>query len=318
MAKEFDLQVFNKQTYTAMTELIAQDIEAFNESSGGAITLVNEPFEGDFDIRTKFQEISGLVRRRDVYGQGAVDSKRLKQMLEVAVKVAAGTAPIEFEAAQYNWIQQNPEVAAYTIGAQLAKGRMADMLNTAIQSAVTAIGSNDDVVTDLSDEAPSFAGLVKGQSKFGDRAGAIRAWVTHSAVLHGLYLNAVTNMERLFTYDSVNVIRDPFGRILVTTDSPALVNEDAYAVLGLVEGGLRVTNNADFDALLERRTGKENLKSIYQAEWTYGVSVKGYSWNTAVQSPNDDDLADSANWDINATSHKDTAGVLVLMGDMGK
>ena len=35
----FDLQVFNKQTHLALTETVDQDIEKFNQASGGVITL---------------------------------------------------------------------------------------------------------------------------------------------------------------------------------------------------------------------------------------------------------------------------------------
>lgn len=34
----FDLQVFNKQTHLALTETVDQDIEKFNQASGGVIT----------------------------------------------------------------------------------------------------------------------------------------------------------------------------------------------------------------------------------------------------------------------------------------
>ncbi len=44
----FDLQVFNEHTRTVMTETIDQDVNKFNEASGGAIVLINKPFDGDF------------------------------------------------------------------------------------------------------------------------------------------------------------------------------------------------------------------------------------------------------------------------------
>ena len=78
----FDLQVFNAQTRDVMTETIDQDIAKFNEASGGAIVLMNKPFEGDFSIEAAFQAIGGLVRRRDAYGSGTLTPKRLKEMLE--------------------------------------------------------------------------------------------------------------------------------------------------------------------------------------------------------------------------------------------
>jgi len=51
----FDLEVFNSETYTAMTETVAQDINKFNEASQGTITLINRPSRGDEDIKSSFK-----------------------------------------------------------------------------------------------------------------------------------------------------------------------------------------------------------------------------------------------------------------------
>ncbi len=289
----FDLQVFNKQTYAAMTETVAQDIEKFNEASQGAIQLINEPFGGDFNIEASFKAIAGIVRRRNAYGTGTVAAKRLEQMLDVAVKVAAGTPPIEYEKQQYSWILQNPELAALTIGEQLAKARLADMLNAGILGASSAISGNVNAVHGDGTDTASFRLLNKGAAKLGDRSSAIRAWIVHSTTMHNLFDNALANSENLFRYDGVNVVRDPFGRVFVVTDAPALVGDNAgtafYNTLGLVEGAVVVNDNNDFNAELVPGTGGENIKYTYQAEWTFGAGVKGYAWDTAAggKSPTD-------------------------------
>ncbi|MCU4453052.1 major capsid protein [Acinetobacter baumannii] len=313
----FDLQVFNKQTYVSMTETVAQDVNKFNEASQGTIVLLNEPFNGDFDLKASFKAIQGLVRRRNAYGSGTVASKRLEQMLDVAVKVAAGTPPIEYEVQQYHWILQNPELAALTIGEQLGKAKIADMLNAGILGTVSAISGNTAAVEGDGTADPSFRLLNKGAGRMGDRSGALRSWIVHSTTIHNLYDNALANTERLFNYDGVNVIRDPFGRVFVITDSPALVGDKAgtpyFNSLGLVEEAIVIKDNKDFNAELVPTTGGENLKYTYQGEWTYGVGVKGYAWDMANggKSPNDASIGTPTNWDLIASSIKDTAGVLV-------
>ena len=173
----FDLQVFNRQVYTVMTETADQDVQKFNEASGGAIVLMNKPFAGDFDIQSAFKHVSGLVRRRNAYGSGAVTAVRLQEMLDVAVKVAAGTAPLEFEPQQYRWTMREPELAAIRIDEMLAKERMADMLNAALTATAAAIGNNSAMVYDGSAAAPSFDALVQGAAKMGDRAGSLKGKV---------------------------------------------------------------------------------------------------------------------------------------------
>ena len=313
----FDLQVFNKQTYLAMTETVAQDVDKFNESSQGAIILINQASSGDFDIQASFKNIAGLVRRRNAYGDGVVDSKRLEQLLNVAVKVAAGTPPIEYEKQQYLWVQQNPELAALEIGTQLGKAKLADMLNAGLMGAASALGGNSQAVEGDGTAEPNFRLLNKGASRMGDRSGALRAWILHSTTLHNLYDNALTNAERLFSYDGVSVIQDSFGRVFVVTDSPALATtvdgKTYYNTLGLVEGGIVISDNQDFNAELVPTTGKENLLYTYQAEWSYNVGIKGYAWDQANggKSPSDTAIGTPTNWDLKASSIKDTAGVLV-------
>ena len=163
----------------------------------------------------------------------------------------------------------------------------------------------------------SFRLLNKGASRMGDRSGAIRAWVMHSTTMHNLFDNALTNTENLFRYDGVNVIRDPFGRLFVVTDAPALAvaneTDTIYNTLGLVEGAIVVNDSNDFNAELRPITGGENIEYEYQAEWTYGVGVKGFAWDMAAggKSPTDSAIGTPTNWNQIATSLKDTAGVLV-------
>ena len=311
----FDLQVFNQQTHLALTETVDQDIEKFNQASGGVIVLQNAPAKGDFDIRASFKAISGLVRRRNAYGNGTVQSKRLEQLLNVAVKVAAGTHPISYEPQQYRWILENPELAAIEIGQQLAKARLADMLNTAILGAAAAIGGQTGLVLDDKKNAPSFRTLNKAAALFGDRSSALKAWIIHSTTLHNLYDSALLNNERLFSYDNVSVMRDPFGRLFVVTDSPALVDSagSAYHTIGLQENAVVVSGNDDFYSVIQPQLGNDNIGALYQAEWTYNLGLLGYEWDMTAggKSPDDTKLGTSTNWKKSATSHKDTAGVLV-------
>ncbi|MGO4398442.1 major capsid protein [Achromobacter sp. PAB15] len=317
----FDLVVFNKQVATTITELVDQEVNKFNEASGGVLVLASAQNKGDFSIESMFKQIGGLVRRRDAYGSGSVPPKRLEQMANTAVKVAAGTPPIEFEPQQYLWIYENPTLAALKIGEQLAKAKLQDMLNAVIRALVAALKGNVGVVHEVMDVAPTWRVLNQGAGKFGDRSGALAAWILHSTVLTNLYDNALSNAERLFTYGTVNVMRDPFGRIFVVTDADPLVNPGAwgdspltYDTLGLVPGAGLVQDNGDFNAVMVDKTGGENISRVYQAEWTYNVGISGYSWDQSNggKSPNDMALGSSANWDKTASSNKDTAGILIV------
>ena len=312
----FDLAVFNKQTYTAMTETVAQQVDLFNAASGGTITLAPADNQGDFSIEASFKAISGLVRRRDAYGTGDVNSKALEMLSNASVKVAAGTPPVAFQPQQYTWIKQNPALAALKIGEQLAKAQMQDMVNTAVRGAVAACTGNAGVKYDGTAAVASFTALNTTAAKFGDRMMDIKAWIVHSKVMTDLYANALTNAQQLFTYENINIVRDPFGRLFIVTDAAPLFIDaatDNYITLGLVSGGVAVQTNADFNAVMVDTVGKENIITTYQAEWTYNVGVKGYTWDAANggKSPNDTALGTATNWDKTASDDKDTAGVML-------
>ena len=314
---EFDLEVFNRETYAVMVETIDQNVNAFNEQSNGTIQLKPKPFAGDFDVEASFKKMSDMVRRRDVKnGQAGIASKRLEQHTKASVKVAAGTPELLWERAQFKWVMQDPQQAALVIGEQLGKGQIADMLNTGIKCGVSAISGNAEATTDATEAVINFKGMTTAAQKFGDRSGAIDAWVMHSGSLTNLYLNALANNEQLFSYDNVSVHRDQFGRIFVVTDSPDLVYDATgvrYNTMGLTEGGIIVNGQDDFDSVITPVTGQENIANAYQAEWSYAASVKGYSWDIAAGGANPTGMAlgTGTNWNKTADSVKNTAGVLL-------
>lgn len=320
-----DLAVYSEYAYSAMTEVLAQQINLFNGASGGTILLSGSAYQGDYSDLAFYANVSGLVRRRNPYGTGTVAEKTLKQIVDTMVKVAAGTPPVRIDPGQFRWIQRNPQEAGAVLGQQLAIQILADMLNTGLGATVAALKQvtavvydavNDPLNTTPAAKAYNFKNQNRGQAKFGDRANDIAAWITHSTPVFSLYENSLTNAERLFQYGTVNVNRDPFGRIMVVTDSPSLVTPGAtpvYHNLGLTPGSLIIGQNNDFDANEQTINGQENIVRTYQAEWSYQLGIKGFSWDKANggKAPTDASLLTSTNWDQYSTSIKDIAGVVV-------
>ena len=321
-----DLAVYSEYAYSAMTEVLDQQIDLFNEASAGTIILRPAAHQGDFSDEAFFQKITGgLVRRRNAYGSGAIATKNLKQIVDTSVKVAAGTPEVRLDPGQFKWIQMNPEVAGAAMGQQLAVDTLADMLNTALGVSVAALSQTAAIVNDVTGlpnggDQPSYINLTNTAGKFGDRAQAIQAWVMHSNSLTKLHVNALQNAERLFFYGTVNVQRDAFGRLFVISDSPSLKwsvttpsVDSGYYTLGLQPGAIYVGQNNDFTAGEQTKTGDENLIHTYQAEWSYQLGIMGYSSDKSNggKSPTDAALMTATNWDKYATSDKDAAGVLM-------
>lgn len=313
-----DLAVFSEYTYESMTEVLSQQIELFNAASQNTLVLRSNPIQGDFSDKAHWALIDGLVRRRNAYGSGAVTAKTLEHLVDTMVKVAAGTPPVNMPPGQFRWIQQNPEQGGAVFGQQLAVAALADMLNTSIMAYVAALTGEAEVYEDVSAGATTFATLLGGAAKFGDRSNELRAWLMHSTTMFTIFGTALTNTEGLFTFGTVNVRQDGFGRPFIVTDSPSLINTtptpDEYYIAGLTAGAIVCEQNDDFDQNIETTNGDENIQRSVQAEWSYNLGIKGYSWDktSGGKSPNDAALATANNWDRVATSHKDTAGVLLL------
>jgi hypothetical protein len=315
-----DLAVFSEYAYLSLTEVIRQQIDKFNAASRNTIVLKSAAHQGDYSEQAFFAKISGLVRRRNAYGSGAVGGKHLDHLVDTMVKVAAGTPPVSLDPGQFKWIQMNPEVAGAAMGQQLARDMLADMLNTAIMAGHAALSPVTAIIKDATGDTPDTltpVSLNLAAAKFGDRAQEILAWIVHSTPMFNFWGTALANAVNLFTYGTVNVLSDPFGRVFIVTDSPSLhsgASPDVFYNLGLVADAIRVDQNNDFTDNYETTNGDENIQRTYQAEWSYQLGVKGFAWDKSHggASPNDGALATATNWDRYATDVKDLAGVLLL------
>jgi hypothetical protein len=312
-----DLAVFSEYVYSAQTEVLRQKIDLFNSATNGGIVLQSAAHVGDFSDLAMWAKISGLVRRRNAYGSGTVTAKDLAMLVDTMVKVAAGTPPVNMPPSMFTWIQKNPEEGGAVVGQQLAVETLADMLNTGILAGVAALSGVSAVVKDGTAGTAKASSFNDAQALFGDAYQQIVCWVMHSKPLFDIFGAALTNAEHLFTFGTVNVKTDPFGRTFVISDSPALFNAtpnpDQYNTLGLTPGAIRVHQNGDFTDNLDTLNGDENIKRTYQAEWTYELGVKGFAWDktNGGKSPNDAALGTSTNWDKFVTSNKDLAGILL-------
>lgn len=313
-----DMAIFSEFLYQALTEVVAQQTRLFNAASAGAITLVPAANVGDYMDSVFYKAFATPSRRRDAYSSGAVAAQNLAQDSETKVKVAGANGPFRFNPSQLTWIQRSPEEAAIVIGEQVAEAIMQDYLNAAILAAVAAISNQGSLDYDGSAGTMDLADLNNGAALFGDRAGALRAWIMHSKPYHDLLGSAITNANTLFQFGTLRVVSDNVGRPIIITDSPALLNAtpdpDTYNTLGLVAGGILVEDNGDFDSNLETSNGDENIIRTWQSEYTFQLGIKGYAWDKAAggASPSDAELGTGTNWDQVATSDKDTAGVLVV------
>jgi hypothetical protein len=310
------LKVFNDWLLGTRRELLSYNIGLFNAATNGGLILRAAHNVGDFKDESYWTRISGLVRRRDSYGTGDVTAIDIDQLLASSVRVAAGTPPVNLPTSFLAWIGRDPKEAGVVMGKQLAEDSMADMVDTAIAALAAGIGTQASLIHDGTAAVMGLTGLNTGASKLGDRAGDLVCWLAHSKVLFDLYGAALANATGLFAFGNVKVTQDGFGRAFVISDSPSLSYVSSgtkYHTLGLVSGAAVVEQNDDYQDALVDVIGKENLSKQFQAEWSYQLALRGFTWDktNGGASPTTAALATGTNWDKVSTSIKDLPGVMV-------
>lgn len=313
-----NMTVFNRYLMEATIETLDQMVDKFNAASAGAIQLTNQGFEGDFFERSFYSALHSAQRRVDRYAaNSSAAATALAQLREASVKVAGGFGPIQFEPSQMSWLQKNEAEAIAVISDNLAEAIVQDQLNSGIAAAVAAISNVAGATNDVSATAGiSYSALNNAHAKFGDSSGAIVAQVMRGDVYHRLIGDNLTNTPQLFQAQNVTVV-DILGKAVVVTDAPALYeagtpNKDK--VLSLATGGIVVMDGSDVISNIETSNGNQRIETTMQADYTFGLGLKGYTWDTANggKSPTDAEIATGSNWDQTATSIKHTAGVITI------
>ncbi|USS54155.1 major capsid protein [Pseudomonas kermanshahensis] len=318
-----NMKVFNEYLKRTTIETLAQDVEKFNASSRGAIRLTTQGIDGDFLQESFWAGLHGAQRRVDRYAaNGAQASTPLSQKQYDSVKIAGGFGPIIWEPSQLSWVQKNPEEALEVISRNLSESIMADQLNTAIAALVAAIGNQSGATNDVSATAGvSYGAINNAHALFGDASQRLVAQVMNGAMYHKLIGQNLVNAERLFTFTGVQVV-DILGKAVIVTDSPALSEAgtpDKQKVLSLTDGAAVVMDGSDLITNIETSNGKERIETTMQADYTFGLGLKGFTWDTTNggKSPTNAELATGTNWDLVANSIKASAGVLTI-GDADK
>jgi len=310
-----EMQIYNTEIQTSTIEEVDQMVQSISASSRGAIQLTSIRNMGDFAKTAMWQNLAAARRRVDRNAaNGAQAATNLTQLETVGVKVAGGFGPVLLEPSQMTWLQQDPASAISAISKYFAEALIQDQLNTGILSAVAAINNQAALVNDVTTAKISQTALNGAHAKFGDMSQMLVCDVMTGSTYHKLVALGLANGEQLFVAGNVTIV-DILGKAVVITDAPALLDlattPDQDIVLGLVAGGLEVSDNSDLITNMQTTNGKERIETTWQSDYTFNVKLKGYAWDIANggASPTDAELATGSNWDI-VNLGKQTAGVL--------
>ena len=309
-----DMKVYNEYIKAATIERVCQEIDQFNAASGGAIVLNAEGFDGDFKMEAMFGSLEAAQRRVDRYASNdPVTATSLSQIEQVFVKIAGGFGPVLWEPSQLAWMQQNPELGIEMASRALTQAIMKDQLNTGIAAAVAAIGNNSDATLGLgAGTGISQSAMNQAHALFGDRSQALITQVMNGATYHALIGEALDNGNTLFSSETVTVV-NILGKRIIVTDAPALVDGTSGYTLSLQNAGIVVEDASDLITSIETTNGNARIETTFQADYSFGLGLKGYAWDTAAggKSPTDTEIGTGTNWGVYASCVKDTAGVLL-------
>lgn len=314
-----NMKVFNEYIMPATIETLAQMVEKFNANSNGAIRLTTTGFDGDFYQESFFAAVHSAQRRVDRYAsQASASATDLTQLQKNGVKVAGGFGPIRFEPSQLTWLQKPTAEGIEVASRNFAEALLKDQLNTAIAALVAAIENQGaDTTVDVSATDPvSYGTMNSANALFGDASATIVANVMNGAAYHKLIGQNLANGAQLFVAGNVQVV-DILGRPVIVTDAPGLYEAgtpNLSKVLGLADSAAVVYDGGDVISNVDTSNGQTRIETTMQVDYTFGVALKGYSWDVTNggKSPTDAELATGSNWDKVATSIKHTAGVLAI------
>ena len=313
-----DMKVYQDEIQGTTIELLGQKVNDFVAAAGGAFQINMDAWRGDYSKESFFNQIAAAKRRVDRYAaNGAQASTALTQGEEVGVKVAGGFGPILFEPSQMTWLQQSPDEAIMAISEGFANALLADHINTGLAAGVAAVENIAALVNDVSATGGLTQTVLNGShAKFGDMSAMLQTDFMTGAAYHTLIAKGLANGERLFEAGNVTV-QSILGKRIVVSDSPALYvagTPNKTKVLSVVSGGIIVDNAGDLITNLETTNGKERIETTWQADYSFGVKLKGFAWDTVNggKSPTDAELATGTNWDKAVTEDKHTLGTLAI------
>jgi hypothetical protein len=318
ITKASDFVVYPEQFQAGVWETMTQNVNAFNAASMNSIRLVAQELKGDFNKEAFFKRIAGVISRRDTTSVATATDLNGSQGEKIGVKLNRKVGPVSFTLDSLRKIGTTSEEISFGIGQMVGEEKAKDMLNAALIGATSALGAQSSVVYDATGDTTktlNHTAMVSGMAKFGDQSARIRAWVMHSKPYFDLMKQSIA--DKIVEVAGVTIYNGTiatFNRPVIVTDAaPLLVSgsPNTYPILGLVDGGIVVTESEQQEIANQLITGLENLVQRIQGEYAFNLNIEGFQWDVTNggANPNDTALGTGTNWDPVVTSYKDYAGI---------
>lgn len=324
-----DFILYPETFHLAAGERIAQRVDAFNGAltttgQGGAprvagIQLTARGITGNEEMHTMYKRIPGLIQERDPFSNATVTDSKLEHLEHVGIKLNRRIGPIKGTYDQFRKVGETSRAFSVEVGRQAGDAIFEDYLNTSITAGIAALrnttvaGSNI-FAKKAAGETLNYTHLIGGKRKLGDHM-ETALLIMDSGAYYDLVSNDAGN--KLFGVSDITIREGTpatGGSPVLVTDSPALTSVDGEQhVLGLVPGGITVTESEGRIIKSEDVFLEENLGMRIQGEQAFNLDIMGFKYDTAAGGINPNAAAAGlpTNWDMYSTSHKHIHGYLI-------
>lgn len=309
--------VFNTYVMPATLETFVEMVRLFNAASNNAIVLDANNFSGDFKTQVFFDNVLSAQRRVDRYGPNTdAPVTNITDHTKSDVKIAGGFGPVVFEPAEMTWLNEPSGKGIEIASRGFAEALLLDQVNTALGAVVGAMLNQPDTVYGAVNEQLTYDTLNLAHARFGSASSLLRTDFMSGLQYHKFVSQNLKNAPALlFQAGNVRIV-DILGKTVVVVDAPALTDttRNLSRVVSLVGGAVTVSDSTDIITNVDTRNFKQRIETSFQADYTFNLSMKGYSWDTVTggKSPNDSELYTGANWERIVTPVQSTAGVIAI------
>lgn len=316
-----DMKVYEAEFNAGAYEALYQNTNIFNQASRGGITLLTQVHEGNYVKNAYFKQISSLVTRQDITSVSAVDSKKLEQVEEAAVKLHSKIGPVQFTRKSFKMAGLNLESRAgsYYLGRLVGDAVAQRIASQAIIAVNACVAGQSSLIYDVTDQGTPTATLSylnSTRGKWGDQMAKLASWLMHSKVYLDIWEDAkdVPLESVAGVLVATGAVPGLLGGGLVVTDNSNMYTSgtpNTYNTLGLAAGACIVRQSELQDIVIQNVTGLEQLAIEVQGEFAVTIGVDGWTWdvNNGGANPTDAYLATTSYWDKIRT---DTTGLPIV------
>lgn len=312
-----DLKKQEELIRTGLMRHIDQNINVLNGPTLNALVRRTEVRPGDYferdyiDIGTEDPD----DLRRDPNSEGSYTWTRITEGTEKAIKVHRRIGRSIFESAIHNTRGMTPEQYMLRVGGGLGRNILREQIGSVLRALVGCLTKQSSTKLDTGEHLIT-QDLFEAGKKMGDMSQELVAIVGHSSsfwtLVEDQYDKGVTNVTDYAVSQGVpRTLNRPYVQVddsslVDDTESPTEIRTlflKPFAGEVVITSPERVYSDIDLDI--------DNVALKYTVEYEYNLAIKGFSWDSSVN-PNESNLADSANWVMEAESVKHGPGIVIV------